>query len=64
MQLIQESQDVQWANFMVLECASSVRFENKRLGYILAGRLFKRDPQALMMCQNLIKKVLEWSVMW
>lgn len=38
---------------------SSSEFEFKRLGYTLAGYVFARDPNAMMMVQNMVKKVRE-----
>ena len=37
---------------------SSEEFEFKRLGYTLAGYVFHNDQNAMMMVQNMIKKVI------
>ena len=49
-----------WASFHVLEVMSSVKYLQKRVGYLGAVQSFRPDTEVLMLATNLLKKV--WNV--
>ncbi|KAI9831270.1 MAG: AP-3 complex subunit delta [Phylliscum demangeonii] len=54
--------DMSWAAFHVLEVMSSVKYLQKRVGYLGAVQSFRPDTEVLMLATNLLKKDLTSSV--
>ncbi|CAG8168894.1 unnamed protein product [Penicillium olsonii] len=48
--------DMSWASFHVLEVMSSVKYLQKRVGYLGAVQSFRPDTEVLMLATNLLKK--------
>jgi AP-3 complex subunit delta-1 len=49
--------DMSWASFHVLEVMSSVKYSQKRVGYLGAVQTFRPDTDVVMLATNLLKKV-------
>ncbi|KAI9848733.1 MAG: AP-3 complex subunit delta [Sclerophora amabilis] len=50
--------DMSWASFHVLEVMSSVKYPQKRVGYLGAVQSFRPETEVLMLATNLLKKDL------
>ncbi|KAJ3367893.1 AP-3 complex subunit delta-1 [Kappamyces sp. JEL0680] len=50
--------DMNWIVFHVIECMSSQKQGEKRIGYMAAALCFHQETPVLMLCTNLIKKDL------
>lgn len=48
--------DMSWASFHILEVMSSVKYIQKRVGYLAAVQSFRSDTEVLMLATNLLKK--------
>lgn len=53
--------DMSWCNFHVLEVMSSMKLQEKRVGYLAASQSFYGDNDVLMLATNLLKKDLRYS---
>lgn len=51
--------DMSWASFHILEVMSSVKYAQKRVGYLGAVQSLRSDTEVLMLATNLLKKVRE-----
>lgn len=49
--------DMSWASFHILEVMSSVKYSQKRVGYLGAVQSLRSDTEVLMLATNLLKKV-------
>ena len=47
-----------WASFHIIEVMSSSKLSQKRIGYRAAALSFNQETDVLMLCTNLIKKVV------
>ena len=56
--------DMSWASFHILEVMSSVKYLQKRVGYLGAVQSFRSDTEVLMLATNLLKKVEQRNSGW
>lgn len=50
--------DMSWCNFQILEVMLSLKFQQKRIGYLAATQLFKNEQDLLILATNQFKKDL------
>ncbi|OBA24310.1 Adaptor protein complex AP-3 delta subunit [Metschnikowia bicuspidata var. bicuspidata NRRL YB-4993] len=50
--------DMSWCNFHILEVMSSLKFQQKRIGYLAATQSFKSEQDLLILATNQFKKDL------
>jgi AP-3 complex subunit delta-1 len=53
--------DISWASFNIIEVMASVRFNEKRVGYLTATQCFNDETEVLMLTTNMIRKDLQSS---